>query len=340
MPPASRATARRAPARRDRARPARPAPRVATWEEALDRYLTHLQAARFSDRTVADARLKLEHLRLHFEERVGPPAEVTLVSLRRFQAGLFSGHTSASRRPLSARAVANVSSCLRRFFGFLAAERLVEPDPTLRLEQPRCPRRTVGDALSVPEVQRLLAAAGERANSAAGVRDRALVELLNATGLRRAEALALDLGDLQRDVREVVVRRGKGGKGRRIPLGPTTYAALAEWVDVARPGLVRSHPDSAQALFLSQRGRRLDTMSCARILRGLARAAALERRLTPHCLRRSFATHLLQGGASLRAIQLLLGHTELSTTAFYLRVDAQELRREVILRHPRERLGL
>ncbi len=311
-----------------------------SWDEAIDRYLTHLRAARFSDRTVNEARMKLEYLRGHFEERLGPPAEVTLVELRRFQAGLFSGHTSASGKPLSARAVANVSSCLRRFFAFLAAEGLVEPDPTLRLEQPRCPRRTVGEVLSVPEVQRLLAAAADHATSAAGVRDRSLIELLYATGLRRAEALALDLGDLQRDVREIVVRRGKGGKGRRVPLGPTTYAALAEYIDVARPGLVTSHRDSANALFLSQRGRRLDAMSCARLLRRLGKAAGIEKRLTPHCLRRSFATHLLQGGASLRAIQLLLGHAELSTTAFYLRLDAQELRKEVILRHPRERIGL
>lgn len=309
----------------------------ATWDEALDRYLTHLRAARFSDRTVREATLKLGHLRRHLEPLL--PAQLQLPALRTFQAGLFSGKTSASGRPMSARAVANVSSCLRGFFAFLAAEGLVPVDPTTRLEQPRCPKRTVGEALTLAEVQRLLDAAASRATSPAGARDRALVELLYATGLRRAEALALDLADVERDLREVVVRRGKGGKGRRVPLTPSTFAVLVDYLDVARPDLSSAHADSGAAVFLSKRGRRLDAMSCARVLRALASAAELTKRLTPHAMRRTFATHLLQGKASLRAIQTLLGHAELSTTAYYLRVDAEELRREVILHHPRERFS-
>jgi len=112
---------------------------------------------------------------------------------------------------------------------------------------------------------------------------------------------------------------------------------VCEYVDAARPHLCTSHPDSARALFLSTTGRRLDAMTPGRILRALAAAAGIARRTSPHALRRSFATHLLQGGASLRAIQLLLGHEELSTTALYLKVDARELRREILTKHPRER---
>ncbi|MCW8137691.1 MAG: tyrosine-type recombinase/integrase, partial [Planctomycetota bacterium] len=275
-----------------------------TWEDALDRYLTHLRAARYSVRTIKDASLKLEHLRRRFEGRAAP-GDVALADLRGFQAGLFSGQASASGKPMSARAVANVSSCVRKFFAFLAAENLIAEDPAARLEQPRCPRRSVGDVLSLPEVTRLLTTAADQATSPSGVRDRALVEVLYGTGLRRAEVLALDLGDVERDTREVVVRMGKGSKGRRVPLTRSTFEVLAEYLDVARPALLSAHADSASALFLSQRGRRLDAMSLARILRDLARAAGVQRRLTPHCMRRSFATHLLQGGASLRAIQLL-----------------------------------
>lgn len=308
-----------------------------TWADALDRYLVHLQAARYSARTIKEATLKLVHLRRRFEDRAAP-GDVALADLRGFQAGLFSGQASASGKPMSARAVANVSSCVRRFFAFLFTENLIADDPAARLEQPRCPKRAVGDVLSVPEVTRLLAAAAARATSPAGARDRALVEVLYGTGLRRAEALALDLGDVERDTREVVVRAGKGGKGRRVPVTRSAFLALVDYLDDARAALASSHPDSACAVFLSQRGRRMDTITPARILRDLAKAARIKRRVTPHCMRRSFATHLLQGGASLRAIQLLLGHTDLSTTAAYLRLDTTELRREVLLRHPRERI--
>jgi integrase/recombinase XerD len=312
--------------------------RSLTWETALELYFTHLRATRFSPRTISEARFKLAHVRRHFDPL--RPDQVHLPDLRAFQASLFSGQAAASGKPMSARAVANVSSCLRRFFAFLAQDGHLDRDPAASLELPRCPRRSVGDVLGVPEVTRLLATAAARATSAAGVRDHALVELLYATGLRRFEALGLDLGDLEHDTRELVVRVAKGGKSRRVPLTRSAFEVVAEYHQHARPGLVTKHADSARALFLSQRGRRLDAMSLARILRELARAAGLKRPLSPHVLRRSFATHLLQGGASLRAIQLLLGHESLSTTAFYLKLDTAELRKEVILKHPRERFGL
>lgn len=308
-----------------------------TWADAVDRYVTHLRAARFAPATIDGAEAKLQHLARHFEPLT--PTQVHLADLREYQAGLFAGKAAASGKPMSARAVANVSSCVRKFFTFLASEDLVPENPATQLEQPRCPRRAVGDVLSVAEVTRLLAAAAERATSAAGVRDRAMVEVLYATGLRRAELLGLDLGDVERDERELVVHSGKGGKGRRVPLTRTAFLLLTEYLDVARPGLCSAHADSASAVFLSVTGRRLDAMTLGRTLRDVARAAGVERRVTPHTLRRTFATHLLQGGASLRAIQLLLGHSELSTTAFYLKLDTRELRREILLKHPRERIA-
>lgn len=307
-----------------------------TWADALDRYLTHLRAVRSSDRTIHDASLKLCHVARHFEPLT--PGQVHLADLRSFQAGLFNGETTASGKAMGAGAVANVSSCVRKFFRFLASEGLLAEDPTVRLEQPRCPPRKVGDVLSVREVTRLLVAAGEAATSPCGARDRAMVELLYATGLRRTELLSLDLGDLERDTREVVVRRGKGGKGRRVPLTRSAFLAVTDYVDVARPALCTTHADSASALFLTYRGRRFEQRSLGKTLRDLAAGANLGRRLSAHTLRRTFATHLLQGGASLRAIQVLLGHAALSTTAFYLRLDTSELRKELILRHPRERI--
>lgn len=319
------------PARRPTDRPPE-----CSWDDALDRYLLHLRAARFARRTVDGASERLTHLRRSLEDQ-GPPRDVTVGDLRAFQSGLFTGQTSASGKVMSARGVANTTSAVRKFFRFLHAEGLLREDPAARLEQPRCPRRTVGEVLTLDEARRLLGAARAAASTPAGARDRALVELLYATGLRRQEALSLDLGDLERDAREVVVRHGKGDRQRRVPLTRSAFQVVCEYVDAARPHLRTSHPDSARALFLSATGRRLDAMTPGRILRALAAAAGIARRTSPHALRRSFATHLLQGGASLRAIQLLLGHEELSTTALYLKVDARELRREILTKHPRER---
>lgn len=307
-----------------------------TWEDALDRYEVHLRAKRAAKTTIEEHLLALGHVRDHLHDRT--PDQVTLIDLRAYQAGLFSGQTSASHRHLSAGSVAKVSSIIRTFFAFLVEEELLTTSPAARLEQPRVPPRVVGDVLSVKEVTRFLAAAAP--GSTLGHRDRAMVEILYATGVRRAELLALDLGDLDHDERELIVRAGKGGKGRRIPLTRSAYLVVQGYLDEARPALQSQHADSARALFLSKRGRRIDEMTVVRIMRRLRSAAKLRKRITPHTLRRSFATHLLQGGASLRHIQVLLGHADLSTTARYLRLDTRELRREILLKHPRERIDL
>jgi integrase/recombinase XerD len=307
-----------------------------TWADALDRYETYLRAKRAAPGTLANHLLEVGHLVSHCEGTGVEPRDVTLCALRHYQAGLFTGETSTSRRPLCAGSVAKVSSCVRRFFAFLVEDRLLPVDPAARLEQPRTPRRSVGDVLTVPEVTKLLKAASVL--TALGLRDRAVVELLYGTGVRRAELLALDLQDLDRDEREVLVRNGKYGKSRRLPLGRTGYEHVAAYLDEARCALRSTHADSGRALLLSAYGKRLDKMTLTKILRRLRGEAGIKKPVTPHTLRRTYATHLLQAGTSLRHIQVLLGHSDLSTTAFYLRVDTRELRRELLLRHPRERI--
>ena len=313
-------------------------PKPITWESALDQYGTHLRAKRASPRTIEEKLLDLGHLLAHFDRRADRPEphQVTVADLREYQVGLFTGRTSTSGKHLSARTVAKNSSNIRGFFAWLHKEGIIPEDPTLRLEQPRTPKRNVGDVLSVPQVTRLLDAAAKD-DSVRGLRDRAVIEILYATGVRRAELLGLDLANLDHDERELVVR-GKGEKPRRIPVTRSAFLAVQSYLDTARPKLVTAHADSARALLLSCRGRRLDQMTLVKILRRLRAAAKLRARVSPHVMRRSFATHLLQGGASLRHIQLLLGHAELSTTAFYLKLDTRELRRELLLKHPRERI--
>ena len=188
------------------------------------------------------------------------------------------------------------------------------PDASLA---PRRPRR-LPDAPKQHEVEAILDAVG--VDGPLGVRNSALVELVYSAGLRAAEAVGLDLGDVDFEQERVHVRRGKGGKDRVVPLGEEAAALVGRYLREARPQLARG---AENALFLSARGRRLDTSTLRRLVPH------------PHRLRHAFATHLLEGGADLRTIQELLGHSSLSTTQVYSHVDARRLRRVYDHAHPR-----
>ena len=207
-----------------------------------------------------------------------------------------------------ARRLAAVRSCLRYTFGASAVpEAALAPSRSRRLP----------DAPKPAEIEALLEVV--EGDSPLALRNRALLELLYSAGLRSAEAVALDLGDVDFD-RETVHVRGKGGKERVVPLGEEAAVHLARYLQLGRPALAARAED---AIFLSARGRRLDTSTVRRLLRH------------PHRLRHAFATHLLEGGADLRVIQELLGHSSLSTTQIYSHVDARRLRRVYDRSHPR-----
>jgi site-specific recombinase XerD len=188
-------------------------------------------------------------------------------------------------------------------------------------EVPLAPRRRrrLPDAPKPAEVDDLIEAAGD-GDGALALRNRALLELVYSAGLRSAEAVGLDLGDVDFEQEHVHVRSGKGAKDRVVPLGEEAAHRLALYLRLARPQLARGAVD---ALFLSARGRRLDTSTLRRLVPH------------PHRLRHAFATHLLEGGADLRTIQELLGHSSLSTTQVYSHVDAKRLRRVYDRAHPR-----
>ncbi len=188
------------------------------------------------------------------------------------------------------------------------------PDAALA---PKRPRR-LPDAPKLEDVEQIVGSFD--GNEPLAVRNRALIELVYSAGLRSAEAVALDLGDVDFEQELVHVRNGKGAKDRVIPLGEEAAALLARYLHAARPELARGADD---ALFLSTRGRRLDTSTLRRLVPH------------PHRLRHAFATHLLEGGADLRTIQELLGHSSLSTTQMYSHVDAKRLRRVYDHAHPR-----
>lgn len=308
-------------------------PKTLTWPTAVARFELAQRAKRASPETITSqlGDLKLFHTWLGEDTN---PADVTLEDLREYQVGLLSGTASVSGKKLSAGSVATVTASLRRFLQFLFEEEILPSDPSARLETPKIPRGKVGSILTVPEVKRMLQAAN--ALSPLGVRDRALVETLYH-GLRRAEVYALDLADLDHAERTLTVT-GKGEKTRIVPVTRTAYQALVDWVERARPVLASSHADSATALFLTATGQRLAGNTLPDVIAKLQAKASVKKRITPHTWRRSFATHLMQSGVSLRHIQLLLDHESLDTTAAYLGVNPQELRRELLLKHPRERI--
>jgi integrase/recombinase XerD len=313
------------------------APEPLSWESALDAYLLRLRASRRASLTVESYTQVLGGLRRFLIEHRSPtPGRVTVEHLRAYQVGLLTGSASRTGRPYAVRTVHRITTTIQGFFAFLEDEGRLPSDPAANLDRPRLPSPVPGDVLTVAEVERVLAAPD--GSKPTGVRDRALVELLYATGLRRAEILALDLGDLRHPDREVVVRHGKGDKGRIVPIGRSAYHHVVTYLERARPALQSSHPDSARALFLSRVGRRLSRQQFQSVVKALGVRAGLSTSLSPHVLRRTFATHLLKGGVSLRHIQILLGHASLNTTAIYLRLDTRELRREILLHHPRERI--
>lgn len=235
------------------------------------------------------------------------------------------------RRGKAPATVKRRAAALRAFYRFLLHEDLVTADPTLDLASPRLLHR-LPRVLTVEEVARLLAMPD--ASAARGRRDRAMLELMYASGLRVSETVALDLSDIDL-VHELVRCLGKGNKERIVPVGTQAVRALRDYLGQGRPRLIRGRRPT-QALFVNRWGRRLTRQGCWKLVRTYARAAGITKPLTPHVLRHSFATHLLERGADLRAVQEMLGHASISTTQVYTHVTRERLREVYRQAHPRD----
>jgi integrase/recombinase XerD len=223
------------------------------------------------------------------------------------------------------------AAALKGFYRFAYGEGLIGVDVAAHLDLPRQTRR-LPDTLDVGEVERLLDAA-----AVGGVRDRALLELLYAAGLRVSEAIGLDREDLSLDGGFVRVI-GKGDKERLVPIGDEAIDWLTAWIEGARPGLLALHhvePLRGGPLFLGDRGRRLARQQAWTAVTGAAERAGLAGKVSPHTLRHSFATHLLEGGADLRVVQELLGHASISTTQLYTHLTGERIRDVYRRAHPR-----
>jgi integrase/recombinase XerD len=241
--------------------------------------------------------------------------------------------TSLYEVNLDSRSVARFLVSIRGLFKYALMEDLVRADPTENLESPKI-RQSLPTYLRVDEVDRLLAAPDP--NTPIGLRDRAMLEVFYSTGLRVSELLNLRLPDM--DVRMGCIRCiGKGDKERLVPIGRKAIAAVEKYLSDARPLFYRSGNPAPhnQALFLTRNGKRLSRISIWRILHDYGIKLGLRGRLTPHKLRHSFATHLLERGADLRSVQLMLGHADISTTQIYTHVVEERLKQIYKAHHPR-----
>lgn len=243
-------------------------------------------------------------------------------------AGFLAGLRGESG--LGGTSIARIASSVRGFHRFAVRERWVNEDVSREQRQPVVARR-LPKALAVEEVLRLIEAAD--ATSVLGLRARTLADLLYSTGARISELLALDVDDVASGVRVLVVR-GKGNKERLVPLGAPARESVDAYLTRARPAFA-SRGHGSPALFLNERGARLSRQSAGADLDALARKADLAGRVSPHVLRHSFATHLLNGGADIRVVQELLGHASVATTQIYTKVTIDELREVYLSAHPR-----
>jgi integrase/recombinase XerD len=289
---------------------------VAAW-------LDHLRVERgLAANTLAAYERDLAALAAFSEKRKLP-----LVELGHKQLADFVG--SLRERGLSARSQARHVFSIRGFYAFALREGLAAADPTENIRPPRA-FRGLPRYLTPPQVEALLAAPG--VETAVGLRDRAILEALYATGLRASELTSLTLEGLDLDLGVVRVL-GKGSKERLVPLGREAQRWIRRYLDETRPLFARDA--SPPVVFLSQRGGRLSAMGLWGVVRRHAVTAGVERVLTPHVLRHSFATHLLERGADLRALQAMLGHADISTTEIYTHVSRERLRQIYDKLHPR-----
>jgi integrase/recombinase XerC len=298
-------------------------------QTAIGRFLQYLNVERnCSSLTIKSYREDLEALATYLGERypaAPPPGEVTTLDLRGYLAAL---HEQQYAKTTIARRLAS----LRSFFRFGQREGWAETNPAKPLRNPR-KSRSLPHFLSSAELDRLLAA--PPADQPMGLRDRAILEVLYSAGLRVSEVVGLNDGDV--DLAQGILRvRGKGKRERLSPVGSYAATALRAWWRVRRVNAGESSGIETP-VFINKSGRRLTTRSVGRLLEKHLAAAALDRRTTPHTLRHSFATHLLDSGADIRSVQELLGHKSLVTTQIYTHLSTANLRAVYEKAHPRAR---
>ncbi len=290
----------------------------------LDHYLNYLAVERGLARNTLDAygRDLARYLDYLEKSRIATLAEISPAVVLR-----FLGHLK--KDGLSPRSRARSLAALRTFHKFLVREKLAADNPTDQVVSPKS-LTALPHTLSPFDVDSLLAS--PKGETPLAWRDRAMLEILYATGLRVSELVSLKLGDLQMDV-GYLVAFGKRSKQRIVPLGEAAIAALRDYLQHGRPGLDKQR--GSHYLFLNRSGEGLTRQGFWKIIKRRAREAGIRQSITPHTMRHSFATHLLENGADLRSVQAMLGHADISTTQIYTHVTRERLRQLHAQHHPR-----
>ncbi len=302
------------------------------FEEALQGFISYLETERnLSGNTVESYRKDLRQFKRFLAGKeatrmgVEDVSRITAVDIRHFLLSLYPSHAPSS--------IARKVSSVKGFFVFLRRRKWIDKAPLKGVTAPKIPKK-LPNFLSVDEVFHLLAESGE--DDPLSLRDRAVLELIYSSGLRVSEVVSLNVGDIDESIHLVRVL-GKGGKERIVPVGEKALVAIRAYKE-KRGELVRKRKDgiSTQALFLNRFGTRLTARSVERMIKIYAQKRGLARKINPHALRHSFATHLLGAGADLRSIQEMLGHANLSTTQKYTHISLEQLMRVYDKSHPRK----
>jgi integrase/recombinase XerD len=303
------------------------------FEHLVLDFLAYLEFERGLSRNTLDAyRTDLLQFGRFLEERELSALDAEardVADFLEFLARGTAGDGADARPPASPATIHRKSACLRSFYRHLRRDGLLDTDPTATLSAPRRSRK-LPQVLTRGEIETLLAQ--PRGTDPASLRDRALLELMYACGLRASEAIGLELMDV--DIEEGVLRaRGKGSKERVVPIGQAALRALRIYLERGRPKLVKGAPETH--LFVNFRGGHLTRQGLYKIVRRHALTAGLADRMSPHTLRHTFATHLLAGGCDLRSVQEMLGHADVSTTQLYTHLSSERLKDVYFRAHPR-----
>lgn len=294
-----------------------------TMSKLLDSYDAYLLLERgMSDNTRAAYRSDVEKLVCYLADGATTLGDVTLDTLHNFAADLHD-------LGISPRSQARIVSGVKSFFKFLKNQQFIEHNPARMLENPQVGLH-LPEVLTVAEIDAMLDAID--LTTPEGQRNRAIVETLYSCGLRVSELVNLEIGKVFVDEGYVIVT-GKGSKERVVPISESALREISAWMDHRAD--IDIKPGEEQMLFVSRRGKRLTRVMIFYIIKRLAELAGIRKEISPHTLRHSFATHLLEGGANLRAIQQMLGHESIATTELYLHLDRSHLREEILLHHPR-----
>jgi len=296
------------------------------WQSYIKHFKNYLRLERsFSDNSIQAYVRDVEKLAEYFE----------LTEINVSPAGVSEDHLLGflkyvSELGLAAHSQARMLSGIKAFYKYLLLENEITDDPTELIEAPRLPRK-LPDVLSYEEIEQILANIDH--STPEGTRNRAIIEVLYSSGLRVSELISLQLTNCYFDIGFIRVL-GKGDKVRLVPIGKEAIKYIGIYLEHVRNGMV-IHKDSEDILFLNRRGKQLTRVMIFLIIKDGAEKAGIDKNVSPHTFRHSFATHLIEGGASLRAVQEMLGHESITTTEIYTHLDRDYLRQVITEFHPR-----